>query len=56
LIIAEEIGKLTDAGVALSHLGNVYYSLGNYATAIDYHQQSLAIVREIGDRQIEGML
>ncbi|WP_353737611.1 MULTISPECIES: tetratricopeptide repeat protein, partial [unclassified Microcystis] len=31
-------------------LGNVYYSLGEYQKAIEFHQQSLAITREIGDR------
>jgi len=34
--------------------GNVYYSLGKYQLAIDYHQQSLAIALEIGDLLIEG--
>ena len=31
-----------------------YRSLGNYAKAIDYHEQSLAIACEIKDRQGEG--
>ena len=31
-----------------------YYSLGDYRRAIDHHEQSLAIAREIGDRQGEG--
>ncbi len=29
---------------------NVYYSLGEYQKASEFHQQSLAIFREIGDR------
>ena len=35
---------------SLTSLGNVYYSLGEYQKAIEFHQQSLAITREIGDR------
>ncbi|MFM6075337.1 MAG: tetratricopeptide repeat protein, partial [Dolichospermum sp.] len=34
---------------SLNGLGNVYYSLGQYQTAIDFYQQSLKITREIGD-------
>ena len=37
----------------MGNLGNAYYSLGQYQTAIDYHQQRLEIAREIGDRQGE---
>ena len=36
------------------NLGNAYYSLGQYPQAIDYHQQQLAIAREIGDRRGEA--
>jgi tetratricopeptide (TPR) repeat protein len=39
---------------SLTSLGNVYYSLGEYQKAIEFHQQSLAIKREIGDRGGEG--
>jgi tetratricopeptide (TPR) repeat protein len=35
---------------SLTSLGNVYQSLGEYPKAIEFHQQSLAIFREIGDR------
>jgi len=35
---------------SLNNLGNAYYSLGDYQKAIDFHQQSLEIKREIGDR------
>ena len=35
---------------SLTSLGNVYNSLGEYQKAIEFHQQSLAIKREIGDR------
>ncbi|MFN6249463.1 tetratricopeptide repeat protein [Microcystis sp.] len=35
---------------SLTSLGNAYDSLGEYQKAIEFHQQSLAIDREIGDR------
>jgi tetratricopeptide (TPR) repeat protein len=35
-------------------LGIAYRSLGNYAKAIEYAQQHLAIAREIKDRRGEG--
>ncbi len=36
-------------------MGITYHSLDNYAKAIEYSQQSLAIAREIKDRQLEGL-
>ncbi len=50
-------GHLTDRKLMHSssiNLGICYYSLGDYPRAIDYYQQSLAIAREIGNRQGEG--
>ncbi|MEG4355793.1 CHAT domain-containing protein, partial [Microcoleus sp. Aus8_D1] len=41
-------------GWALGSLGLAYYSLGDYAKAIEYAQQWLAIAREIKDRESEG--
>ena len=41
-------------GNALGSLGLCYYSLGDYRCAIDYHEQSLAITHEIGNRHAEG--
>jgi tetratricopeptide (TPR) repeat protein len=35
-------------------LGNAYQSLGQYQQAIQFHQQSLDIEREIGDRRGEA--
>lgn len=35
---------------SLNSLGSAYYFLGEYHQAIDYYQQSLEIVQEIGDR------
>lgn len=39
---------------ALSNLGVVYKNLGEYRRAIEYHEQALAIDREISDRRAEG--
>ncbi|MEG4421004.1 CHAT domain-containing protein [Microcoleus sp. LAD1_D5] len=36
-------------------MGIAYLNLGNYAKAIDYGQQSLAIAQEIKDRKVEGV-
>ncbi|NET01345.1 MAG: tetratricopeptide repeat protein [Sphaerospermopsis sp. SIO1G1] len=39
---------------SLTSLGNAYQSLGQYQKAIEYHQQSLDIAREIGDVRRES--
>ena len=43
-------------GIALGSLGLVYLRLGDYAGARGYFEQSLRILREIGDRQGEGLV
>ncbi|MEG5000308.1 tetratricopeptide repeat protein [Microcoleus sp. B4-D4] len=35
----------------MGNLRNVYTSLGNYAKAIEYHQQSLTIARNVHNYQ-----
>ena len=47
----EDRSQLADS---LNGLGVAYRNLGKYQRAIDYHQQSLKIKREIGDRSGEG--
>jgi tetratricopeptide (TPR) repeat protein len=42
------------ASFVYSTLGNAYRSLGDYAKAIEYLTQSLAIAKEVGDRAGEG--
>ncbi|MEG4030806.1 MULTISPECIES: CHAT domain-containing tetratricopeptide repeat protein [unclassified Microcoleus] len=54
MAIAREIKDRQSEGVALGNLGNTYFSLGDYAKAIEYAQQWLAIAREIKDRPSEG--
>ncbi|MCZ8307237.1 MAG: tetratricopeptide repeat protein [Microcystis sp. LE19-98.1E] len=39
---------------SLTSLGNAYHFLGEYQKAIEFHQQCLAIFREIGDRGSEA--
>jgi tetratricopeptide (TPR) repeat protein len=41
--------------VAYGNLGNAYRSQGDYAKAIEYHLQHLAIAKEVGDRAGEGV-
>ncbi len=53
-MIAREIKDRQSEGHALGNLGLAYGSLGNYAKAIEYEQQSLVLAREIKDRQSEG--
>ncbi|XP_020912958.1 tetratricopeptide repeat protein 28 [Exaiptasia diaphana] len=36
------------------HSGNAYYSLGEYHKAIENYEKTLAIAKEISDRQVEG--
>ena len=54
LIIYRQIKNRQGEGKALGNLSFAYYSLGDYAKAIDYEQQYLAIARQIKDRQSEG--
>ena len=51
-------GRLTDPSLkagSLTNLGNCYDSLGDYPRAIEHHEQSLAIDREIGNRRGEAI-
>ncbi|WP_072621941.1 tetratricopeptide repeat protein [Spirulina major] len=41
-------------GASLTCLGIAHHSLGDYKKAIDYHKQSLAIARQIKDKQGEA--
>ena len=52
---SEALRDRSGEGQALGNLGLAYYSLGQYQTAIDYHQQDLDIAREIGDRSGEAI-
>ena len=41
-------------GGAYANLGIVYYSLGDYQKAIEYHEKDFKIANEIDDRAVEG--
>ena len=41
-------------GKAYRNLGNVCDSLGDYKKAIEFHQQSLSIAKEIGEKGKQG--
>ena len=52
-------GRITDPTLNMAHLtslGLCHTNLGDYRQAIDLHAQALAIAREIGDRQFEGIV
>lgn len=45
-----------EAAIDLSNLGSVYDALSQYDKAISYHEQALAITREVQDRAGEGTI
>jgi tetratricopeptide (TPR) repeat protein len=49
LEMAREIGDRSGEAYSLGGLSNAYYCLGEYEQAIVYHQQSLSLVRELGE-------
>ena len=52
-----EFEKLDDKhgeGKTLANLAWVYYSLGQYQTAIDFYQKAIKIQKKIGDRKLWG--
>jgi tetratricopeptide (TPR) repeat protein len=52
-------GKLSDPTLKIGstgNLGSALYMLGQYRRTIEFYEQALAIARDIGDRQVEGVL
>ena len=43
-----------DRGITLNNLSQIYDARGDYATALTYLEQSLAIQREVGNKAMEG--
>ncbi|XP_066024420.1 tetratricopeptide repeat protein 28-like [Pocillopora verrucosa] len=41
-------------GISYGNLGNAYQGLGQFKTAIQYHQRDLEIAKEVGDKAGEG--
>lgn len=48
-----ELGDVAAQGRACGNLGNTHYLLGDFAQAIRYHEERLAIARQFGDRAAE---
>lgn len=48
------MGDKAGEGRSYGNLGNVYYSLGDFQQATEYHEKHLSIAKEIGDRSAEG--
>jgi tetratricopeptide (TPR) repeat protein len=51
---SQTVGDLYGEGVALSNIGNAYYSLGEIERAISFYEQDLEMARIIGDQRGEG--
>ncbi len=49
-----EVGDRAGEGKAYGNLGNTNQSLGDFAKAIEYHTQCLAITKEVGNLAGEG--
>ncbi|NEZ55230.1 CHAT domain-containing protein [Adonisia turfae] len=54
LIVYQEIGDRQGESRALTGLGSIADSLGQYSQALDYFEQALMISREINDRASQG--
>ena len=55
MAISYEIGDKAVEGMTISNISQIYHAQGDYATALQYYEQSLAIHREIGDKAGEGV-
>ena len=44
----------TEEGTRCSLLGIAHHNLGQFKTAIDYHQRHLEIAKEVGDKAGKG--
>ena len=53
LLVQVKRGK-AEEGIRCSHLGKAYYDIGQFKTAIKYHQRGLEIAKEVGDKAGEG--
>ena len=51
-LVPVEIGK-AEEGIHCSHLGKAYGDIGQFKTAIKYHQRGLEIAKEVGDKARE---
>ena len=49
------VGNKRGECVILGSIGSICRRMGDYLSAVDYYNQSLAIAQEIGDKRIESM-
>lgn len=49
-----ELGERKGEGVVLNQIGSAYNNLGQYAKALEFYPQALAIVRAVGNRANEA--
>lgn len=49
-MIDQEIGNKSGEGATLNNISQIFKARGDYATALTYLEQSLAIQQEIGDK------
>ncbi|CAH3184394.1 unnamed protein product, partial [Porites lobata] len=52
--IAKEVSDRAAEGRPYGNLGNIYFYLGDFQRAIEYHKQSLSIAKEVSDMTAEG--
>ena len=52
--IVKEIGDKAGEGNVYCNLGSVFHSLGDFQTALDYHELCLKIAKELTDEVMEG--
>ena len=50
----KEVGNKDSEGRVYITLGRAYHSLGDFKTAIKFHQQGLSIMKEVGNKASEG--
>lgn len=48
-----QLGDVAAQGRACGNLGNTHYLLGDFAKAIQYHEERLSIARQFGDKAAE---
>lgn len=48
-----DLGDIAAQGRACGNLGNTFYLLGDFAQAVNYHEERLSIARQFGDKAAE---
>ncbi|MDM9385458.1 tetratricopeptide repeat protein [Chlorogloeopsis sp. ULAP01] len=56
LSLFQKIKDHKNEGIALTHIGSLYYHLGQYSNALDNYQQVLPLHRQVKNRKMEGLI